>query len=249
MQIVRLAAGADNICEGAEGECTAVRIYHPELHVYPLDRPLARILVCPGGGYTRLMQDKEGAELALWLNRLGYEASVLIHRLPGADGHPHDIALTDGLLALDHLPRDLPIFILGLSSGGHLAMVLASRRRVAGVLAVYAPLNGNHRDYKVPAGKPDFLPPEKQAFYDDWPMGLPVMPDGPVFLAYALHDKVVPVENALRFISAARDAGIDMDAHIFGMAPHGFALRHTDGSHAAWPELAARWLGLRCPAV
>jgi acetyl esterase/lipase len=248
MQIVRLAAGAENICESTEGECVAVRIHHPELYVYPVEKPAARVLVCPGGGYTRLMLSKEGAEIAAWLGGLGYEASVLIHRLPGADGHPHDIALTDGLLALDYLKRDLPLFIMGLSSGGHLAMVLASQRPVAGVLAVYAPLNGNHRDHKVPSGKPDFAPPEKQAFYNDWPVGISVMPSCPVFLVYGLHDGVVPVENALRFISAARDAGIDLDAHIFGTAPHGFALRHVAGTHAVWPELAACWIEVRCPA-
>ena len=248
MQVIRLAAGAENIFERTEDERIAVHIHHPELHIYPVDRPAARVLVCPGGGYTRLMADKEGAEIAVWLGRLGYEASVLIHRLPGADGHSHDIALTDGLLALDHLKRDLPLFIMGLSSGGHLAMALASQRPVAGVLALYAPLNGNHSDHKVPAGKPDFMPPEKQAFYDEWAIGISVMPDCPVFLAYALHDGVVPVENALRFISAARDAGINLDAHIFGTAPHGFALRHRDGTHAVWPDLAARWLEIRCPA-
>ena len=68
------------------------------------------------------------------------------------------------------------------------------------------------------------------------------MPSCPVFLAYALHDTAVPVEHALNIIKTARDLGLDLDAHVFGQAPHGFALRDTSGTHRAWPRLAADWL-------
>ncbi len=208
--------------------------------------PRARILICPGGGYRQLVLDKEGTEIAAWLEGLDYEAVVLKHRLPGVDGQPFDIALADGLAALDGLGDDLPVFVMGLSSGGHLAGVLACHRPVAGLLALYAPLNANHRDYKAPAGKPDYPPAEKQAFYDAWPIGLSDKPHGvpkcPVFLAYALGDASVPIEHALNFIRTARDISLDLDAHIFGQAPHGFALRDTSGRHAVWPELAAKWL-------
>jgi hypothetical protein len=119
----------------------------------------------------------------------------------------------------------------------------------AGLLIAYAPVNANHADYKSPAGKPDYPPPEKQAFYNGWPIGMTAepygMPSCPVFLAYALHDSTVPIEHALNFITSARDTGLDLDAHIFGQAPHGFALRERDGSHANWPELAATWLNIK----
>nr|WP_232793357.1 dienelactone hydrolase family protein [Caulobacter hibisci] len=198
------------------------------------------------------MHDREGVEAALWLNGLGYDAYVLAHRLPGAaspDGvWPKDIALTDGRAALARIPSDLPRFVLGLSSGGHLAGTLACQpeANLAGVLIAYAPINANHRDHKAPAGKPDYPPAEKQAFYDDWAIGIASEPHGvpscPVFLAYALLDQVVPVEHALNFIKTARDAALDLDVHVFGKAPHGFALRELDGTQGAWPELAARWM-------
>ncbi len=55
-------------------------------------------------------------------------------------------------------------------------------------------------------------------------------------------DAIVPVEHALNLIKTARDAGLDLDAHIFGQAPHGFALRDKAGTHADWPNLAAAWM-------
>lgn len=250
--VLSLSAGPANVLEGRAPDRVIETVSRGELRAYRVAAPKGRVLVCPGGGYLRLMIDSEGSEIAAWLNDLGYDAYVLAHRLPGAPAEdgvwPFDIALTDGLAALDVIPNDLPRFVLGLSSGGHLAGTLACQpgAALAGALITYAPVNANHRAYKAPAGKPDYPPPEKQAFYDAWPIGISEEPHGlprcPVFLAYALMDQAVPVEHALNLIRAARDAGLDLDAHVFGTAPHGFSLRERDGTQAAWPGLAADWL-------
>ena len=228
-----------------------------ELHSFTVATPRARAIVYAGGGYTQLFYDKEGTEVALWLNGLGIDAHILVHRLPGApDGNggvfAKDIALLDGRAALDCLAEagsDLPLFHVGLSSGGHLAGVMACQAHALaarGALIAYAPINANHRLHKIPLGKPDYPPLEKQDFYDDWPIGLANYPQGlpkaPLFLAYALHDQSVPIQHALRLVETAAAAGLDVDAHIFGAAPHGFALRDQAGSHALWPELAADWI-------
>lgn len=246
----------EDLLDGEWPDRTISRVIRPELHAFEVPNPKGRALVCPGGGYVRLMYDTEGADIAAWLNSLGYDAYVLVHRLPGADDSagdiwPADIALRDGMLAMDWLAKngELPSVLVGLSSGGHLAGVLACQDHklaARGVIITYAPINANHKDYKYPAGKPDYPPLEKQAFYNAWPIGIAAeahgVPKIPVFLTYALGDQIVPVEHALNLIRTARDSGLDVDAHIFGQAPHGFSLRETDGTHDAWPELAARWL-------
>lgn len=255
-EIVSLSGGASNVLLGAWPDRTVDAVTRGELHAYRVKRPLGSVLVCGGGGYLRLMYDREGAQIAEWLNSLDYDACVLVHRMPGqADGAggvwPKDIALTDGVAAVKHLARDKPLFLMGLSSGGHLAGALACQPGVdpTGLLIAYGPINANHSRYKAPAGKPDYPPAEKQAFYDDWPIGLASEPHGvprcPAFLAYALHDQAVPVEHALNYIKTARDLGLDLDAHVFGKAPHGFALRELEGSQAAWPDLAALWMAGR----
>jgi len=250
-EVTILSAGGDNVLIGDAPDRKLAAVTRAELWSYRVDNPRAAALVFAGGGYVSLMLDREGVEVAQWLNSDGYDAHVLIHRLPGqADGAggvwPADIALTDALAAIAAIGEDLPLVLVGLSSGGHLAGAVACKAKASGVIIAYAPINANHRDYKAPAGKPDYPPAEKQAFYNDWPIGIAAEPKGmpscPVFLAYALHDGVVPVEHALNFIKSARDAGLDLDAHIFGQAPHGFALRERSGTQGLWPELAVDWM-------
>lgn len=249
MTVIALSAGAPNVFDGDAPDRICRCPTRAELHAFPSPTPArGRAVVYAGGGYLQLMHDKEGVEIAQWLSTLGLDAYVLVHRLPGQDGHPFDIALQDGLLALDHLATlaPLPLLHVGLSSGGHLAGVMACQREAAGAVIAYAPVNANHRDHKAPAGKPDFAPPEKQAFYDAWPIGIASEPHGlpkcPVFLAYALHDPVVPIDHALNLIKAAQVHRLDVEAHVFAQAEHGFSLRGLAGTQDQWPALAARWL-------
>lgn len=252
MTVIPLTPGTPNTFEGVAPDRICRQPTRAELHAYPSPTPArGRALVYAGGGYLQLMHDKEGTEVAAWLNTFGLDAYVLVHRLPGQAGHPMDIALQDGLRGLDHLATlpALPLVHVGLSSGGHLAGVMACQRACAGAVIAYAPLNANHRDHKAPAGKPDYPPPEKQAFYDAWPIGIASEPHGlprcPVFLAYALHDPIVPVDHALNLLKAAQVHALDVEAHVFPQAEHGFALRALDGTHGQWPTLAARWLQAR----
>ncbi|MEO6276518.1 prolyl oligopeptidase family serine peptidase [Roseateles sp.] len=249
MNVIALSAGDPNVFDGESPDRTCRRPTRAELHAYPSPKPArCRALVYAGGGYLQLMHDKEGVEIAQWLNTLGLDAYVLVHRLPGQDGHAFDIALQDGLLAMNYLATlpPLPLLHVGLSSGGHLAGVMACQGESAGAVIAYAPLNANHRDHKFPPGKPDFPPPEKQAFYDAWPIGIASEPHGlpkcPVLLAYALHDAIVPVQHALNLIVAAQQHNLDVEAHVFPQAEHGFALRGLDGTQGQWPAMAARWM-------
>jgi dienelactone hydrolase len=252
-----LADGPANVADGVWPERIYRAVTRAELWSFAAERPRGQALVYAGGGYTSLMLDKEGVEVALWLNTLGFDAHVLVHRLPGQPApsggvFPVEVALSDGRAALAQLAAtrpDLPLVHVGLSSGGHLSGTMACQPTaltVIGAIITYAPVNANHRDHKVPAGKPDYPPAEKQAFYDAWPIGLAEHPHGlppvPLFLAYALVDSAVPVEHALRVVRTAAATGADVDLHVFGQAPHGFALRDKAGTHAAWPRLAAEWI-------
>jgi dienelactone hydrolase len=254
--VIPLSNEAANQLSGSWPDRSYEIVRRLELHVYKVTKPKAQALIYPGGGYLKLMHDKEGVEVALWLNSLSIDAYVVTHRLPGSQAeeglHPKDIALTDSLSCLDYLHKNsphLPLFHVGLSSGGHLAGVMACQNHplaAKGAIIAYAPVNANHRDYKAPAGKPDYPPVEKQAFYDDWPIGIAAIPHGmpniPLFLAYALHDQSVPVDHVLNLIRSARQAKREVDAHIFGTAPHGFALRDKSGTHASWASLAEQWI-------
>src|ERR1035437_7886194 len=63
------------------------QVRRPQLTAYlPLRANGASVLIAPGGGYQNQAFDKEGSDLAEWLNELGYTAFVLRYRLP-AEGH------------------------------------------------------------------------------------------------------------------------------------------------------------------
>src|SRR6187401_3396862 len=53
----------------------------------------AAVLVIPGGGFTKLNADSEGAQVAAWLNGQGIAAFVLRHRL--MPRYQKDSALAD----------------------------------------------------------------------------------------------------------------------------------------------------------
>src|SRR5690606_1682829 len=55
------------------------------------------VIICPGGGYQVLAVEKEGSDVARWLNGLGITAFVLRYRLKDW-GHP--APLRDALRAL-----------------------------------------------------------------------------------------------------------------------------------------------------
>src|SRR3954470_9966934 len=54
--------------------------------LYPYIVPAGRgtgtaVIVCPGGGYQHLSMEKEGSDVAKWLNSIGVTAFVLQYRL------------------------------------------------------------------------------------------------------------------------------------------------------------------------
>ena len=85
------------------------------------------VIVCPGGGYVALSMDKEGDQIARWLNSIGVTAFVLKYRLGPKYHHP--VELGDAQRAIrtvrakaeEYRVRPDRIGIMGFSAGGHLA--------------------------------------------------------------------------------------------------------------------------------
>ncbi|MCX6622601.1 MAG: alpha/beta hydrolase [Acidobacteria bacterium] len=219
------------------------QVVQPSLTVYlpPADKANGTgILVCPGGGYTQLMIDREGHQVARWLNTLGVAAFVLKYRLPGATSlrtPPQDlrqlastlhIALDDAKEAMRIIRSRAPawrlqpnhIGMMGFSAGGHLAamMGMLSPREV----------------------RPDFL----ALLYPGIPPVLEVdKSTPPAFLAAAHNDpRISPADHCVRFYIALKKAGVPAELLVYSSGGHGFALRKEDGSAAAWPEAFAAWL-------
>lgn len=249
--------------DAAPEQSVVTAVAQPVLLGFAPARPNGRaMLVLGGGGYVALMVGREGVQVAHWLTALGFHAFVLIHRFPTHATGP-SAPLDDARAAMRRIRAsglaDDGVGVVGLSSGGHLAACLAadypaewSEPRSAhgdaptwpDVMVIgYAPVSTNAKGRTLVPDKPPLPPVEKQALYDRLQPDAALLPaPPPTFIVYAGNDPVVPVENGLRLYSALRAAGGVADLHIFGNAPHGFALDTPDLPVSAWPTLCEAWL-------
>ena len=89
------------------------------------------VVICPGGGYGRLVTAPEGHGIARWLNDHGITGAVLEYRLP--NGNP-SVPLLDAQRAIRTVRSKARewgcdphrIGIIGFSAGGHLAATAAT---------------------------------------------------------------------------------------------------------------------------
>ncbi|BAN96856.1 pectin acetylesterase [Plautia stali symbiont] len=80
-QIVDLAKEFEPYDRAATGvRCPEMAIWHPETSNG------ITLLVAPGGGYQRVLIDREGSALATFFTSMGYTLAVMTYRLP-YDGH------------------------------------------------------------------------------------------------------------------------------------------------------------------
>ena len=109
--------------------------YYPSIKI-PKNKNKAAVLVIPGGGYWGLWFDKEGVDVAKWLNSLGVSAFVLKHRVPFWESNDckSKVALLDAQRAVRIIRANSDkwginqnkIGVLGFSAGGHLASTLST---------------------------------------------------------------------------------------------------------------------------
>jgi acetyl esterase/lipase len=237
----------------------------PTLTVFRPARPNgAAMILMPGGGYERVVIDKEGFETARWLADRGYVCFVLLYRLPGDGwGAGPDAPLQDAQRAV-RLARSRAatlkfdparVAIMGFSAGGHLAASLTTRFDAK----VYEPVDAvdslsarpdlsaliypviSMADGPAHAGSRARLlganPSAEQIALYSPDQGVTVQ-DPPVFLVHAADDTTVPVVNSLMMFTALKAKAIPTEMHIFEEGGHGFGLRGIAGKPvAAWPSL------------
>lgn len=253
----------------ARRERAITGIARPRLTVFRPRTPNgSALMVAPGGGYARVVLDKEGYELGHWLAERGWTVFVLFYRLPG-DGWQAgpDTPLQDSQRAMRLIRaraaaygiRADRVAAMGFSAGGHVCGDLATRYDAR----VYTPVDTADRL----SARPDLAAP----IYAVQSMRLPLAHPGsrtlllgpnptpaleaahapenhvaattpPCFLMHAEDDDVVPVDNTLAFRAALRRVGVPVETHLFAQGGHGFGLRGAAGKPAAaWPDLFLRW--------
>jgi len=220
-------------------------VTNPALEVYLPDPSLSNgsaIIVCPGGGYHILAYDKEGSEIAEWLNKLGFTAFVLQYRIPDK----REGALQDVQRALRIVRKDAKkwnidpykIGIIGFSAGGS----LSARASTLFNTKTYLPVD----KADSLSCRPDFTLLIYPAYLDEGP-GRTLTPEiklskevPPVYIFQTADD--VYGNSALVMAGALRDAGIQVELHLLPFGGHGYGLRPGTIAALTWPGLAEKWL-------
>lgn len=255
----------DRTTPGGPRDRAQVHTRKPTLVVFRPKTPNgAAVMLIPGGGYERVVLDKEGYETARRLNEAGYTCFVLFYRMPG-DGWAAggDAPLQDaqrGVRIIRSKAKAMGfspdrVAIMGFSAGGHLAANLTVRFDAP----TYAPIDAADQlpakpnlsalVYPVISTDPAIAHAgsRKQLLVKDASpeRALELSPEkqvreglSPVFLLHAVDDKTVPVENTIAMFTALKAKAVPTEMHVFEEGGHGFGLRFTaDKPVSAWPSL------------
>ena len=244
-------------------------IARPRMVVFrPAQGNGAAVLITPGGGYTRVVIDREGYEMARWLAMRGFTCFVLFYRLPGegwATGA--ETPLIDAQRAIRLIRHRARVYgidparvaTMGFSAGGHVCADLAARFAAS----VYAPVDAADQQVARPFCAAPIYPvvsmslPEAHAGSRERMLGAHPTPaqeaahsphrqtpenPPPHFLCHAEDDPAVPVVNTLLLRDALKARGARVETHLFEVGGHGFGLRLARGKPVAiWPELWLAW--------
>lgn len=197
-----------------------------ELEVFlpPADKANgAAVVLCPGGGYIRHVTEKEGYPIAQWFNEHGFACIILEYRLPGLR---HQVPLLDAQRTIRITRANAAkwkldpkrVGILGFSAGGHLAST-ATTHFDLGNAATTDPIEkqSSRPDFAwfvypvVTMGEFTHTGSRRELLGENPPADLvrlysnelQVTADTPpVFIAHAIDDKPVPIENSRQFVAA-----------------------------------------------
>lgn len=232
------------ITPNTSGDVTRITdVTNPALMVFEPKASLrngSAIIVCPGGGYNILAIDKEGYEVAEWLNSLGFTAFVLQYRVPNKQTE----ALYDMQRAMRMVRSNASkwgvekIGVLGFSAGGSLAARIATR----------FPENTYPKLERIDSvsSRPDFALLLYPAYLDngeDRTLTPELTVDSntpPMFIFGTADDKYG--NSSLVMAGALRDHKVPVALHLLPEGGHGYGMRPGNIAAETWPVLAESWL-------
>ncbi len=220
-------------------------IHNPSLTVYLPPKEIANgvaVIVCPGGGFTNLVFNAEGADAAMYLNSIGITAFVLKYRLFREENSPYtEQQPKQDIFRAMRLVRSMAnrynidtarIGVMGFSAGGEVAGWLSYHYRDANYVQPDA--------VDLLTARPAF-----QILIYPGPLAVPDSVDvttAPAFLL-AANDDPCCAEPLLKLIRMHRDAKVPVEMHLYAQGNHGFNMgkRTTLTSIKSWPQRLTDW--------
>src|SRR6056297_816287 len=227
-----------------------VNITQPTFTVHPAAEPNGTaVVILPGGGFGKVVPDKEGTEAATWLNRHGITAFVLRYRTTDKGQQPgwvkplQDAQRTISLIRSQADRWEIApdqIGIVAFSAGGQ----VGARLLCDGGQRTYERLDAvdevSHRpNFALLIYPWNLYDPKSQSLVDE----LTVPSDCPPTFLVHTHDDRSSSLGATLFYVALKQHSIPAELHVYGNGGHGYGLRPVEGSAiSTWTELATVWL-------
>lgn len=250
--------GSDNIVRISN-------VTYPTLEYWKPEKPNGTaVIICPGGGYVRLAITSEGEYVAKWFAEKGVSAFILKYRLPDdyRMEHKEIVPLSDAQQAINYVRSNSEKFridknkigIMGFSAGGHLAAsasvhfndsVIRERDqslRPDFSILIY-PVITMQSDFTHQGSKKALIgenASDSLAHYFSNELNV-TENTPPTFIMHATDDKVVPVENSLKYYDALKRNNVNAALHIFQNGGHGFTMKNKFLDEQ-WFYLLEKWL-------
>ncbi len=250
--------------------------HYPSVYVFLPPKGKANgsaMVVGPGGGHSQLVMEKEGWEVADWLNDHGIAAFVLKYRLARAPGGSKytlgkevyaDAARSMRLVrsrAAEWGVDPNRIGFIGFSAGGEVAGMIGVRYDAGNPNATDPVERFSSRpDFNVliyPFYRPGSAPPRDPSTPPAGSPALlpiasntefPIPADAPPVFMVCANDDPSHVVPTVKFYLELEAKHIPAEMHIYDYGEHGFGLRPTKkpGSPVEnWPARLAEWLAWR----
>jgi acetyl esterase/lipase len=241
-----------------------ITLYRPD----PAQSTGTAIVICPGGGYSGVVIDKAGHEIARYLKSIGITAIVLKYRLPRPPGHTfvHDVPWLDASRAVRLTRRhaaewDLNadrIGIMGFSAGGHLASTVATRfdhgnsasadpvdhlsSRPDFQALIYPVISFQNEVAHMGSRKNLLGDDPDDELIDRYSNELQVTEQSPPAFLVSTYDDRVKAENTLHYFEALRAVDIPAEMHIYEVGGHGYGIRPTGKPVSTWHHRFSEWM-------
>jgi endo-1,4-beta-xylanase len=223
-------------------------VHYPSIYVFLAPKEKANgmaVVVAPGGGHSQLVIDKEGWEIAEWLNGNGIAAFVLKYRLARAPGSHYTVdrdALADAARAVRTVRSRAAewgvdparVGFMGFSAGGELTALIETRFD-AGAAGAGDPV-------ERASSRPDFA----AAIYPGFKPGTITVPKDapPTFLMCTDEDRAHVVTTVNLYLDLEKQ-GVPTEMHIYASGAHGVGMRPSHLPVATWPDRLRDWMADR----
>jgi acetyl esterase/lipase len=224
------------------GVIRITNISHPTLEVFKAPgatNPVPAMIISPGGGYALLAYNREGTEIAAWLNSIGITGIVLKYRTGNRESALKDIQramrLTRAHAAEWGIAPD-KLGVIGFSAGGHLSARLSDNYDKDAYPAIDDVDKQNCRPDYVILVYPGYLGDTGKLAPETTPSS-----KTPQTLLVHTEDDLHHFMSSKVYDAALTAAGVPHAFLLYPTGGHGFSL-HGEKAAKVWPTQAADWL-------